>query len=303
MLRLNGLSHFLAVCSTRSLTEAAHLMGVSQPALTQAIAKLERQLDVPLFDRSTRPVGLTPYGKVLRDYAQALERDADDLKATLYAMKDGSGGVLRVGCGPDWIHEILPVAIAQLQAAHPNIRVILTVALNDELRSMLDAGSLDIFFSSISDAYFGAAYETQVLLREAMLVVANRDHPVLESGSKSLKELAGYPWVMTGDQTFGRQLLRRIFGRAGLQTPAPSVETNSVRAMINILRYSQTLGFLSRTHALAFAEIAPVDLMDVMPQREGGVTWRRDTPPMPAAEKLISLSKAVIANKAMPDDS
>ena len=142
--------------------------------------------------------------------------------------------------------------------------------------------------------YFGAAYETRLLLREEMLVVANSRHTVLRDGSKSLEELAGFPWVMTGDETFGRQLLRRMFGRAGVPMPMPAVETNSVRAMINLLRHSQTLGFLSRTHALAYPEITAVDVLDAMPLREGGVTWRRDTPPMPAAEKLIALSIAVI---------
>lgn len=294
MLKLTGLPHFLAVCSTRSLTASAELMGVTQPALTQAIAKLERQLGVTLFDRSSRPLNLTPYGHVLFDYARALEANTDALITKLDAMKAGSGGLLRIGCGPDWIHEILPVAISRLQADSPEIRVSLTVALNDDLRAMLDADKLDMFFASITDIYFGAAYETRVLLREEMLIVAHRDHPVHHGAPKSLEELAEIPWVMTGDETFGRQLLRRVFGRAGVQLPLPLVETNSVRAMINFLRHSRTLGFLSRTHTGAYPEIAAVDTPDGLPQREGGVTWRRDAPLLPAAEKLVALVEETI---------
>ena len=59
MLKLTGLPQFLAVCSTRSLTMAAEQMGVTQPALTQAIAKLERQLGVTLFELAT---GEVPFG-------------------------------------------------------------------------------------------------------------------------------------------------------------------------------------------------------------------------------------------------
>ena len=193
MLKLSGLPHFLAVCSTRNLTAAAEMMGVSQPALTQAIAKLEKQLDVTLFDRSTRPLNITPYGQVLFDYARALERSSDELVGKLDAMKAGSGGLLRIGCGPDWIHEILPVAIARLQADAPELRVSLTVALNDDLRARLDAGKLDMFFASISDVYFGAAYETRVLVREQMLVVARSDHPAHEGGRSRWNSWRGIP--------------------------------------------------------------------------------------------------------------
>lgn len=294
MVKLTGLPQFLAVCSTRSLTAAAEVMGVSQPALTQAIAKLERQLDVTLFDRSTRPLNITPYGQELLEYARNLERNADELMATLDAMKAGSGGILRIGCGPDWIHEILPDAISRMRENRPDLRISLTVALSDDLRAMLDAAKLDMFFASISDVYFGAAYETRVLLREEMVVVARSDHPVHRNGDITLAELAELPWVMTGDETFGRQLLRRVFGRAGVQVPLPAVETNSVRAMINILRHSQMLGFLSRTHARAYPEIAAVKTVDKLPQREGGVTWRRDAPLLPAAESLIGLATSVI---------
>lgn len=295
MLKLTGLPQFLAVCSTRSLTLAAEQMGVTQPALTQAIAKLERQLGVTLFDRTSRPLTITPYGHVLYDYAQVLEESTEALTAKLEALKAGSGGLVRVGCGPDWIHEILPIAISRLQAESPDIRVSLTVALNDDLRAMLDADKLDMFFASITDHYFGAAYETRVLLRDEMLVVAHRDHPVHRGEPKSLEELAEIPWVMTGDETFGRQLMRRVFGRAGVQLPPPLVETNSVRAMINFLRHSQTLGFLSRTHSRSYPEIAAVETLDQLPQREGGVTWRRDAPLLPAAERLVALVEKTIA--------
>ena len=294
MLKLTGLPQFLAVCSTRSLTMAAEQMGVTQPALTQAIAKLERQLGVTLFDRSSRPLTITPYGHVLLDYAQVLEESTETLTAKLEALKAGSGGLVRVGCGPDWIHEILPIAISHLQAESPDIRVSLTVALNDDLRAMLDAEKLDMFFASITDHYFGAAYETRVLLRDEMLVVAHRDHPVHHGEPKSLEELAEIPWVMTGEETFGRQLMRRVFVRAGLQLPPPLVETNSVRAMINFLRHSQTLGFLSRTHARSYPEIASVETLDQLPHREGGVTWRRDAPLLPATERLVALVEKTI---------
>lgn len=296
MLRLNGLAQFLAVCATRNLTAAAEIVGVSQPALTQTIARLERQLGVTLFDRTTRPLKLTAAGEVLEDYARAQERQDDELRARLEAVQSGTGGLLRIGCGPDWIHSILPRAIAALHRDRPGVRVDLTVALNDALRSDLDAGRLDIFFASISDVYFGPAYETRILLRDRMRIVARRDHPVHAGQPKTLEALARESWVMTGDATFGRQLMRHVFGQAGLPMPVPSIETNSVRAMINLLREAPHLGFLSATHTDAYPDILGVETAMDLPTREGGATWRRDAPLPAAAEHLLAQVEAVIAD-------
>jgi len=294
MKKLTGLPQFVAVCASRNLTVAASDLGVSQPALTQAIAKLEKQLDVALFDRTTRPMELTPYGQLVLDYAQSLEQTTDALTENLAAMKAGSGGMLRIGAGPDWIHEILPVAISELQKDHPKIRINLTVALNDDLRSNLDRGEIDLFFASLTDEYFGGAYKSRILLREHMHILARTDHPIHQGKPKSLEQLASEAWVLTGYDTFGRQLVRRLFGQYDVELPPPSVETNSVRAMINILRYSQKLGFLSRAHANAYPEIKVVETNIPMPIREGGVVWRVDTPLLPVAENLIDRARRYI---------
>lgn len=295
MKKITGLSQFVAVCASRNLTVAASELGVSQPALTQAIAKLEKQLDVVLFDRSSRPMGLTPYGMMVLDYARTLEQSTDSLTENLAAMKSGSGGLLRIGAGPDWIHEILPIAISELQRESPSIRVKLTVGLNDELHSKLDKGEIDLFFASLSDDYFEGAYHARVLLRERMHILARKDHPVHQGGPKTLAQLAAEPWVLTGYDTFGGQLVRRLFGQHDVDMAPPSVETNSVRAMINILRYSQKLGFLSRAHANAYPEITVVASTIPMPIREGGVVWRVDAPLLPVAERLVEGARAVIS--------
>ncbi|WP_226779974.1 LysR family transcriptional regulator [Oceaniglobus trochenteri] len=298
MKKLTGLPQFVAVCATRNLTVAAQGLGVSQPALTQAIAKLERQLDVTLFDRSTRPMSLTPYGETLLDYAQKLEESTEALTDKLAEMKSGSGGLLRVGCGPDWIHEILPIAISALQQERPNVRVSLTVALNDDLRQKLDKGDIELFFASLTDDYFGSVYQSRILLREKMHILARTDHPIHQGPPKTLAHLAGQSWALTGYDTFGRQLLRRLFRQADVELPPPSVETNSVRAMINILRFSQKLGFLSRAHANAYPEIKVVRTVSEMPFREGGVVWRSDQPLLPLSERLLEQVKTVIRDRA-----
>jgi DNA-binding transcriptional LysR family regulator len=232
---------------------------------------------------------------MVMEYARSLERNATDFEEKLSAMKTGTGGMLRFGCGPDWIHEILPAAVCRMEERNPELRVEMTVALNDQLRAKLDGGEIDLFFASISDIYFTGAYETRIMVRDAMRVVAHVDHPIHQGAPKTLAALARERWTMTGDETFGRQMMRRIFAQTGLEPPRPHIETNSVRAMINILRHGPFLGFLSQTHCNAYPDIEPVALADPLPRREGGVTWRRDRPLLPSALALIDETETVIA--------
>ena len=280
-------SYFLAACEHRSLTAAAQQLGLSQPALTQAIGRLEQMLGVSLFDRSTRPMSVTAYGETVRRYALSVERGLADLERDLAAMREGTGGVLRFGCGPDWVNEILPDAISRMNAEAPDLRFDMRVTLNDDLRAMLDAGTIDFFFASMGDAQFGPDYATRILQRDTMLIVARRGHALTRGEPASLDALHEAQWVMTGPATYGHQALLRLFGDGGVQVPAPVVQTNSVRAMVNIVRRSDMLGFLSDTHAGAYPDLVAVPLAVATPERAVGVTWRRDRPLLPAAERLV----------------
>jgi DNA-binding transcriptional LysR family regulator len=69
---LRALDIFIAVCETGSMAAAARTLGLTQPAVSQAIADLESRTGTMLFDRSVRPIGLTPAGGVMRQRAAAL---------------------------------------------------------------------------------------------------------------------------------------------------------------------------------------------------------------------------------------
>ena len=302
MQKLRGLKQFVAVCENKSLSSAANALGVTQPALTQSIAKLEKQLDVVLFDRATRPMALTSHGKLVLQYANSLDRNENIFLENLDEIKDGSGGVLRIGAGPDWIHEILPHAISKLQEKFPKIRINLNIALNNDLRVKLDRQEIDIFFASLTDENFNTEYKSRILLREKMHILAHCKHPIHRRQPNTLNCLAKEEWVFTGNDTFGRQALRRLFGQHDVEMPIPSIETNSVRAVINILRHSKKLGFLSRSHVNAFSELKIVQTNVIMPTREGGVIWRSGAPLSPLAENLINQVRTCIKQSAWAAD-
>ena len=80
----------------RSVSKAAHLNGITQSAASQRIRELETQLGVELFDRSRRPLAVTPAGKLYLDYCRDVLRRHDELEAALRGLKKDAGGTVRL---------------------------------------------------------------------------------------------------------------------------------------------------------------------------------------------------------------
>jgi DNA-binding transcriptional LysR family regulator len=102
-----------------------------------------------------------------------------------------------------------------------------------------------------------------------------------------LQDTAAAQWVLTAVGTYGRQVITRLFHDNLVVLPDPCVETNSHRAIVNIIRESDMLGFISSTHRNSLSGIAQVPIDVVMPPRVIGVTWNRDKPLLPSARQLV----------------
>lgn len=107
---LRSLEIFLAVCETGRMAMAARALSITQPAVSQAIAELERKTGSVLFDRSVRPLALTAAGGLLRQRASALVSDAREIPALLRETAQGKVPHLRVGI-VDSLTRILSSAI------------------------------------------------------------------------------------------------------------------------------------------------------------------------------------------------
>lgn len=109
---LRALEIFLGVCESGSMASAARALGLTQPAISQAIADLEARTGSVLFDRSVRPLGLTPAGSVLRQRASALLSEARQIAPLLKEVGRGRLSLIRAGL-VDSLARTLGVAITK----------------------------------------------------------------------------------------------------------------------------------------------------------------------------------------------
>lgn len=108
---LRALEIFLGVCDTGSMASAARSMGLTQPAISQAISDLETRTGSVLFDRSVRPLGLTPEGSVMRQRASALLSEARQIAPLLKEVGKGRLSLIRAGIVDSLAHALsMPIA-------------------------------------------------------------------------------------------------------------------------------------------------------------------------------------------------
>ena len=145
-LTLQQLAYVRELERADTVTAAAQRLEVSQPALSQALAELERRLEVDLFDRRGRRLRLTEAGERVARFAEEVLGQADALDRWLNSYRLGRSGTLRVGMIDAASLYVLPAAVRGFRAAHPDVELELTVERSGVVLDQLRRYELDLAF-------------------------------------------------------------------------------------------------------------------------------------------------------------
>lgn len=186
------LRYFLCVARQQSFTRAAEELGVSQPALSRSIHKLEEELGQPVFERRTRSVALTDAGVFLQARASQVLSILDDTKAEI--TDDGRSGRVRVGAIPTIAPYFLPEVLRQFAKAFPQATVIVQENVTDMLLKSCTQGEIDLAVLALP---VPARYlEVEELFEEELLLVLPPMHPLVEKEKIRLTDVEPYPFVL-----------------------------------------------------------------------------------------------------------
>ncbi len=186
---------FLTVTETGAILSAADRLGITQPALSRVVARLERQFGGRLFERMPTGVRLTPLGSVVADLARHILFEIESAEERVNATLAGRTGSLRITAGPMWMQAILPDAIARFRESFPGTELVLHTTPWAEGVRLLANGDSDIHCGGIdTDEPLPQFLRRERLLDMTWGIVAHRDHP-LHAGTVSDDALAEYPWI------------------------------------------------------------------------------------------------------------
>jgi DNA-binding transcriptional LysR family regulator len=205
---LSALRTFLAVAQERSFSRAAAKVHRTQPAVSQAIRRLEADLGEQLFDRSSKSGTLTDAGRMLQNYGQRLVRLAEETESAMRDLRDLRRGRVVIGANEAAIHTLLPL-IARFRDRHAEIAIDVRRVPARQIAVEVQQGSLDFGALTFHPAETGLL-EVPVGTDELVLLV-NPAHALAGRRQVTMEELASEPVVAHNDPSPARERVLRLF--------------------------------------------------------------------------------------------
>jgi len=292
-LKLRELRVLLAVAEQGSFRKAGQALHLTQPAITAAIAELERTLGVSLFDRSARGVTPTVHGESFIRRAAAIFGEIHLAAEDIEIISRGARGTLRVGTGGGgWGLGILPAALTGLLDPHPNAFVSIREGDEDVLIELLKARELDLFFSRLAPLPVDSDLAYRPLYEDSICVWARRTHPLAARRRVDWSDLGNERWVAPPPGAPSFDHTQRTLHKAGLAMPRHVIQAASAPAALGMVLQGNFLCFgtyvsYEYTVLRPLLTILKVDLPRV-PTAFGAVTLK-DRGLSPLGTRLVAL--------------
>ncbi len=203
-----ALRTFLAVAHERSFSRAAAKVHRTQPAVSQAIRRLEEDLGEQLFDRAAKNGTLTDAGRMLQNYAQRLVRLAEETESAVRELRDLRRGRVLVGANEAAVHTLLPL-IARFRLQHPQITIDVRRVPARQIAVEVQQGSLDFGALTFHPSETGL-HEVRVGSDELVLLVPPA-HRLARRRQVTMEEVAAEAVVAHNDPSPARERVLRLF--------------------------------------------------------------------------------------------
>jgi DNA-binding transcriptional LysR family regulator len=218
---LGALKVFLAVAQERSFSRAAAKVHRTQPAVSQAVRRLEVELGEQLFDRSSKTGTLTEAGRMLQNYGQRLVRLAEETESAVRELRDLRRGRVLIGANEAAVHTLLPL-ISRFRQRYPEITIDVRRVPARQIAVEVQQGSLDFGALTFHPAEEGLL-EVPVGTDELVLLVPP-SHRLADRRQVAMIDIAEEAVVAHNDPSPAREPLRMVIALPSLDGIKRAVE-------------------------------------------------------------------------------
>ena len=196
-------------------SKAAKALHTSQPAVSRAIARLEEQLGVLLFERTGRSVRLTEHGRLLLHRMEKAHRELEDAQIAIQEMGRTKSRPTRIGFMRSLAGSIIPQLVSSFRTHHPEAQFRFVSSITSPLVDLLEADELDLIFSSAPQDR--PSIKWSKLYDQRFFAIGPCDSPLLGAGSIGVRELANQPLITFRNTHSMRTIIEGIFANAGVR--------------------------------------------------------------------------------------
>ena len=229
------LAQLSVIVEAGSFQLASERLGLTQPALSRNMAKLEERLGLSVFKRDGRRSIPNDVGRRLAQNGIAIRMAEEAASVVANQVSTGATGELRIGAPPVLAGQFLTPAIADFIAENPNCSVELRSGLIHELKSMLERGQIDLVFGPRSLAEPNEGLEFEFILDERLGLMVRNGHHLANRKSLSVVDLESQSWLMPSRGSQLRQQAELALVAAGVSTIEVKCETDNIRSALEII--------------------------------------------------------------------
>jgi DNA-binding transcriptional LysR family regulator len=286
-MELRQLEYVVAVAEEANFTRAAGRVHVAQPAVSAQIARLERELGEPLFDRGKREVRLTAAGTALLPHARAALASV----AAARTAVDELGQLVRgsVAIGAVTAHDVdLPGLLAEFHVAHPGVDISLGSDDSEALIDGIRMGRLDAAIVSISD-HVPDGLAALVVTDQRIVAAVGKADPWVRRRTVAVTDLAERPVIALPPGTGIRRRFDEACAAAGVAVRV-AFEATTPGALADLAERGLGVALLPEVAAAARAGL---HVLPIVPELRGRLVfaWRADGPMSPAARVLVEMAR------------
>ncbi|HTO34156.1 MAG TPA: LysR family transcriptional regulator [Pararhizobium sp.] len=273
---LRQIRYFVATAELGQISQAAVDLSISQSAVTTAIKELERTVGVSLFLRTSHGMDLTSAGRQFLSHAYEILKKVDEA-THLNVVSSEVEGTLTVAATYTVMGYFLPLHIERLRRLFPRLEIQLFELNRESIEEGLLSNRYDMSVLLTSNILNPALVTTTVLSSPRRLWLPSQ-HPLLQSESVGLREIANEPYIMLTVDEAAHSSLK--YWSATPHQPRVVLRTSSVEAVRSLVANGQGVAILSdmvhRPWSLEGRRIETINISDPVPAMDVGLAWRRN---------------------------
>lgn len=281
---------FYTVATYKSISKAANILYISQPAVTVQIKKLEEQIGVTLFNRTKRGSTLTNEGKILYEYVSSALNILNNGENTLKNIKNIDSGIIRIGSSTTVAEHVLMPYLEKFHQKFPNVEIQIVNNLTEELMNLLKNGNLDMVILNLP-----MKESKEINLYKVMNVqdifVGNKYYYDLTQGKIDLKDLKNYPLIFQKSPSNTREFLDKYL-KENNEHLNPKIEIVSYNLIMEFVKIGFGIGYATKEFIkkdLNDKKMYEIKVNPKIPKRYIGIATMKKTIPNYSANKLIEM--------------
>lgn len=282
---------FSVVAQNKSFSQAALALAMTQPAVSQAVMQLERELDTRLFVRTPKGTSLTTEGRLLFEYVHSAISLIEAGEEKILEFKNLTAGELKIGVGDTISRYFLLPYLESFHTRYANIRFKIVNGTTHEIIALLKSGEVDIAVCNfpVQDAAleFGPRLEVQ-----DVFVYGEKYRKILAK-PVSFQELVKLPLIFLEPKSNSRKYVEEFMLSKGVKL-SPEFELGSHDLLLDFAKINLGVACVTREFSkdyLQSGRLHEVDLIEPIPPRSIGICHLKSVPLSPAATKFVEIVK------------